>query len=289
MIQYQKIYKKSELRLRAKSDCPGVLGEKMFEFVYDELSPEQKDAYLERIGCPKDLPVCEETLDQLILHHQLSVPFESIDVFRGEPVIPLDRDSLFDKIVVRRRGGFCFELNGGFVMLLRAVGFDAYSVMCRVAARREVLGDIAHRATIVRLNGKRYICDVGLGGPMAPFAVEISQTRQCKLNETYWVDPLEEGWYVLRKLADDGTVGQSIVFAPQPFLQKDFVPLCAHLISKPECGFRKNRTVNLRKPDGNAALSNNTLTIRRGAVTTEETVEEERIPQVLADIFGIVL
>lgn len=261
----------------------------MFEFTYDEITSEQRDAYLERIGCAGLSGVTKENLDKLVYEHQCHVPFEAFDCVAGMPEILLDRDTLFHKIVENRRGGFCFELNGMFVLLLRSLGFDAYSCVCRVAATRDVLGGLTHRGTIVRLDGRKYIVDVGLGGPMAPFAVELSEEKQTQYGETYWVEPTNEGWFLLRRLTNEGTVGNSIIFGTQAFLPTDFVPLCRNLTASKESRFRTVRMANLRRPNGYLNLMENILKISENGETREVPVTDEEYPAVLKDYFGLVL
>ena len=260
----------------------------MYEFTYDIFSPVQRDAYLQRINWTGPLPLTRDTLDRLVYLHQLSVPFEDLDIYPiPKRPITLDPDDLFHKVVELRRGGFCFELNGAFLLLLRAIGFDAYGCMCRVAATRDFLGDLAHRATLVRLDGHLYLCDVGLGGPMAPFAVEVSPERQTRMGETYWVEPTEEGWYLQRRLDEAGNPAQVIIFAPIPFLPKDFKPLCQALINNPESSFRCHRTVNLRTVDGHLNLRDSLLTIRDQNGKREQAVTEEELPQLLKELFHL--
>lgn len=261
----------------------------MFEFYYDVLTDAQMEAYLERIGCAMPTALTKETLDHLIYQHQCSVPFEAMDVFCGAADVPLDGASLYSKIVERKRGGFCYELNGLFVLLLRKLGFDAYSCMCRVAANRTDLGNLFHRATLVRLDGKLFLCDVGLGGPMAPFAVEVSTQRQTQMGETFWIEPTYEGWYLQKRLASDGSEASVIIFAPQPFLANDFVAYCRMLINAPGSSFRTVRQANLRTANGNINLRNNTLTITENGAHQETQLEDAQIPQVLKEHFGIVL
>ena len=78
--------------------------------------------YLERIGAERPTAPTPEALRDLHARHQLAVPFENLSIHLGEPIV-LDEDSLVDKIVLRRRGGFCYELNGAFGHLLTALGF----------------------------------------------------------------------------------------------------------------------------------------------------------------------
>jgi N-hydroxyarylamine O-acetyltransferase len=80
----------------------------MFEEYYAPLP--SKKQYLERIGLSGAFKPDKETLDRLIQAHQTSVPFENLDVYDAAREIRLDTQGLFDKLVARRRGGYCFEL-----------------------------------------------------------------------------------------------------------------------------------------------------------------------------------
>jgi len=80
------------------------------------------ERYLERIGHRGPIAPTLETLRQVHLAHLMTVPFENLSVRRGEAIV-LEESRLFEKIVLRRRGGFCYELNGLFAALLRTLGF----------------------------------------------------------------------------------------------------------------------------------------------------------------------
>ena len=259
----------------------------MYEFIYDTLTDEQVRAYLDRL-CFTDEHVCsKENLDRLIYLHQCHIAFENLDVYYRQLPLSLDTQDLFDKIITRGRGGFCFELNGLFVLLLRTLGYDAYSCVCRVAANRTELGNLAHRAVIVRLDGKTYVCDVGLGGPMPPFAVEISETRQTLRGETTWVEPTEMGWYLQRRLTKEGTEANIIIFGLQAFLAKDFIPLCTALTDDPNSVFRTNLMVNLRRPDGYHRLRNGVLTVESAEGKEDRTVTDAELASVLTEYFHL--
>ena len=76
------------------------------------------DSYLARISYSGPLAPTLENLRAIHYAHLLAVPFENLDIHRGMP-IALDQEYLYDKIVLRRRGGFCYELNSLFAALLR--------------------------------------------------------------------------------------------------------------------------------------------------------------------------
>ena len=148
----------------------------MYEFHYDGYTPEQCANYLRRIGAEADYtgePTLDN-LDMLISCHQKTVPFENLALVMNWGSIDLDPQALYQKIVLDHRGGFCFELNGAFQLLLKGLGYDAVGCMARVGL--PFLGELTsldHRGIIVRLNGKSYYCDVGMGGPKADWAVEF--------------------------------------------------------------------------------------------------------------------
>ena len=78
------------------------------------------DAYLKRINYQGALAPTAETLRALQLAHLRRVPFENLSIHAGEPIV-LQEEALFTKIVERRRGGFCYEVNGLFAALLRSL------------------------------------------------------------------------------------------------------------------------------------------------------------------------
>jgi len=259
----------------------------MYEFTYEALTKEQVQAYLDRICFTGEHTCSKENLDRLIYLHQCHIPFEHLDVRYEQLPLALDGEGLYSKIITRQRGGFCFELNGMFVLLLRALGYDAYSCMCRVSANSTELRALAHRATIVRLDGNTYVCDVGLGGPMAPFAVNLDGTRETQHGETSWVEPTEMGWYRQRRMTKEGTEADMIIFGTQAFLPKDFVLLCTPLTTDPNGVFRVNLSVNMRRPDGYYRYRNGILTMESADGKVELPISDEELPEALAKYFNL--
>lgn len=80
-------------------------------------------AYLNRIGYEGAVNPSSDTLRALHLAHVLTVPFENLDIHLGRS-ISIEPEALFRKIVLARRGGYCFELNGLFALLLEQLGFS---------------------------------------------------------------------------------------------------------------------------------------------------------------------
>ena len=94
------------------------------------------NAYLQRINYRSSLAPTAQTLRELQLAHLFTIPFENLSIHSGEPII-LDDAALFEKVVVRRRGGFCYELNGLFAALLRQLGFDVTMLSASIAKMRK--------------------------------------------------------------------------------------------------------------------------------------------------------
>jgi len=265
----------------------------MLEFTYDNVP--DLDGYLDRIGYHSSRELTRDNLNELVRRHQMSVPFESLDCSIYKKTVTLDIPHLFEKVVTNRRGGYCFELNGIFVAMLRTFGFDAVSVMCRLVGNRPALGPVMHRGCLIRLDGKKYFADVGFGGAMAPFAVEVSEQKQTVFDETYWIEDGQEGWLNLMRLkhngiGDEGIVEDTVVpvlyFAPIAFPDYDFNAINA-LTSAPESNFSNRVWVTMRTESGYISLMNTTLTVVENRIKTVTELTENEIPQKLWDLFGL--
>ncbi|MEU9335900.1 arylamine N-acetyltransferase [Streptomyces sp. NPDC048290] len=132
----------------------------------------QVDAYLRRLGVEHPAWPTVDVLRELHLRHLQSVPFENLSLHLGEPIV-LEEKHLVDKLVGARRGGFCYELNGAFAALLKALGFDVTLLAGRVYGDEGVTGiPYDHLALRVRtVDGGEWLADVGYGaqshGPLA--------------------------------------------------------------------------------------------------------------------------
>ncbi|MDF2815911.1 MAG: acetyltransferase, partial [Paenibacillus sp.] len=129
----------------------------------DHLKPEVQ-AYLNRIGYSGPLDGSAAALAGLQDCHLHSVPYENLDILNGIP-LSLDIPRLLDKIVDRKRGGYCFELNALFGWLLRELGYSVTDLLARFW-RDEINTPPMRRHQVLRVEveGVPYLCDVGVGG-----------------------------------------------------------------------------------------------------------------------------
>src|ERR1051325_3885187 len=125
------------------------------------------EAYLRRINYHGPTNPSPTTLRALHVAHLRSVPFENLSIQAAEPIV-LNDEALFEKIVGRRRGGFCYEANGLFAALLRALGFKVSMLSAGVADAEGVFGPpFDHMALMVSLE-RRWLLDVGFGASFRP-------------------------------------------------------------------------------------------------------------------------
>ncbi|HAM15241.1 MAG TPA: hypothetical protein DCP91_05180 [Eggerthellaceae bacterium] len=248
------------------------------------------DAYLERMGLDSARRPSADFLDELISAHQHAVPFEDLDVFDRHAPIPLGVEQLFDKVVKRRRGGYCFELNGLFAALLRALGFEVQPCMGRVLMRPNPYPLVTHRANIVTIDGSRFLADVGFGGPMPAFAPVIEdgatrtlggQTFTLHVHDAYWWDVGYRG------TKDDERIVMR--FCQMPVEEHDFIPLSFYQAQNEQSAFRLHRMVNVKTETGAYDIRDTTFTeFSRAGAMSFEVESEEALDALLAEKFGIV-
>ena len=130
------------------------------------MNSNQLASYFSRIGYRGPLEPSLSVLHQLTAAHVQHIPFENLDVLLGRG-IDLSEDAVFDKLVERRRGGYCFEQNGLFLRVLTALGFDVTPLSARVRLDRprDFIPPRTHMFLRVALpDDGVWLTDVGVGG-----------------------------------------------------------------------------------------------------------------------------
>ncbi|MDR7300811.1 arylamine N-acetyltransferase family protein [Haloactinomyces albus] len=157
------------------------------------------DAYLERIGRPRTEPSAE-TLRSLHEAHVRTIPFENVDVVLGEHP-GLETGVVTDKLIGRRRGGYCYEHALLFAAVLEHLGFSVRRRMARVQPHRA--GPRTHMVLIVRTDAGDHLADVGFGaGVLHPMPLEHGAV----VDQTGWPHRLthHEGVWTLSKYGENG-------------------------------------------------------------------------------------
>lgn len=248
------------------------------------------DRYLARIQFEGDRHPSAETLTALQLAHLTHVPFENLSIHANEAIV-LEPDALYDKIVRRRRGGFCYELNGLFAELLRALGFGVSRVAARVASAESGYSPpFDHMALLVSAEQSTYLVDVGFGDSFRlPLVVEPDRT-QSQLGRAYKL-VRDDDWLVLKGKQRDADWQPEYRFTQQAFELTDFVPRCHFHQTSAESHFRRGRVCTLATPDGRITLREHTLitSTLAGNRHERELADEAEVARVLAEQFGVVM
>lgn len=141
------------------------------------------DAYFDRIGFKGSRIPSLELLNNITLAHVRSIPFENLDILLGKS-INISLDSVFEKLIIQKRGGYCFEQNGLLLHVLQKLGFEVTPISARVRLDRprEFTPPRTHVFLRVEHSGKSWFTDVGVGGVSLTSAIEFIQDTEQKTN-----------------------------------------------------------------------------------------------------------
>lgn len=241
--------------------------------------------YLERLNYDGPLDGSVNALFALQEAHYESVPYENFDILRGR-ALSMDLPDLYKKIVLMHRGGYCFELNGLFGALLRALGYDVTEYFARFLRNEPLIAMPRHRALIVKVQGKRYFVDVGVGGIAPRWPLLMTPGMEQKQNdETYRLslDPVLSN--VIQELRH-GEWANYISFSDNPAYPVDFVAVnywCQHA---KESIFNKEPMATIRTPDGRVTMYGREIKIFSKGGVKVISVEEEELDKIAKEWFG---
>jgi N-hydroxyarylamine O-acetyltransferase len=252
-------------------------------------------AYLRRIGLSA---APERTLDglaQLGLAHLCAVPFENLDIAGGR-TLSLDLEAIYDKIVVRRRGGFCYELNGLFAWLLRELDFAVTLLAGRLVdpVTAEPGPERAHLVLLVDLDGP-WLVDVGWGEVYRrPFALRAGNEHVDRGIASYRLEQRNDRWQVVERHDDSletnlkATPGWRIAyrFDLEPYELTDFEETCRWQETESPF-FTRHRFCTLATPDGRRTLMDDRLVVRAAGERVERRVTNDEWPVLLDELFGV--
>ena len=231
------------------------------------------EPYLARVGFEGKPQLDLRTLGALQFGHVVRIPFENLSPLMGEEV-PLGVDALVDKLVHRKRGGWCFEHNGLFAHVLREIGFEVTTLAARVrwGVPRGVVTSRSHMVLLVDVRGERYLADVGFGGLTltAPLRFEPG-LEQMTPHEPHRVVQDDAGDFVLEAFVG-GEWQQLYAFDLRPAMQSDYEVSNWYLAHHPESIFVKGLMAARADTDRRYALRNLRYSIHHRHGETERRV-----------------
>jgi len=250
------------------------------------------NAYFERINYTKAAKPNTQTLYELHLAHMLAVPFENLDIELKRP-IQIDDQSIWNKIVIKHRGGFCYELNGLFAWLLKQIGFEVTYLNARVYRQDGSLGiDFDHLALLVQIPGESgsWLADVGFGDSFdKPLRFEIN-TEQIQGLRVYWLEQVSAGYAVWRRNYD-GIQERKYFFdlIPHKF-PEEYEAACLYQQTSPESGFTRGSIISRATEDGRVSLEDGRLILTTSGQRTEKPISnKEEYNKLLKEYFAVEL
>ena len=220
-------------------------------------------AYLRRINYNGVIYRDLTTLRALQYNHVFNIPFETLDIHNKIPII-LRIESLFQKVILDRRGGYCYELNTLFHRLLTLCGFTAYMVEGRLLHRHGYGRPFEHMALIVELEGKKWLVDVGYGDfsfrplAIAPGEVQSDGRTFYQILENVQVDGQE--YLGVAKWSDSKQNFKiEYIFTLTPRALHEFSDMNHFHMTSRESHFSRSLLISLPTTDGRISIINNKL------------------------------
>ena len=246
-------------------------------------------AYWERIGfAPVDGESAEDQFVRLHRCHSFAVPFEDFNSFCGVPV-SLAVEDIFHKVVYQHRGGYCFELNRLFHILLEKMDYTVTPIFCRPFSGEGVKLPMTHRMALVSINENIWVADVGLGGngwvdPLR-FVLNTEQTQWGRIFRI--VEDPELGYVVQVKRGENFVMG--VAFDLKPAEESDFIMSNYYTSTCPSSPFVNRMMCTLPTPTGRYTIRDTKLKIEGECGLQEYTLTADSIADVLSTYFSLVL
>jgi len=241
--------------------------------------------YLKRIHCSIQQPTIK-FLQQLQKNHMYYVPFENLDVMRRVPIY-LNLETIYEKIVTNKRGGYCYEVNGLFQWLLEAVGFDTYLVGATVMRPTgEFAKKNTHVGIIVTLD-QPYLVDVGFGNSQLQPLTLDGQTFT-DVSGTYKVKQLDDITYDLMRIHDNAWRTLYRFQLKEMSLSGFHEGVVYNQVSK-NSSFTHADLITKPTETGRITLRDHTLTITYHGEKTEQKLTPSEKTETLRKTFGIYL
>ncbi|MFI1257416.1 arylamine N-acetyltransferase [Streptomyces netropsis] len=247
------------------------------------------DGYLARIGCTGTPRVDLATLRAVHRGHVAAFPFENLEILLGRPVL-LDVPALQDKMVKRRRGGYCYEQNLLLAAALDRIGFSFTGLGARVRMGSDRQRAVTHMALKVEADGEQWLCDVGFGGegllePL-PFRDGV---RERQGDWTFGIEREQKDVRVLRTLHPEGW-SDLYAFGPEERFPVDYAVMNHYISTHPRSPFVSRPVVQQTESDHRRNLVGTVLTRARADGSRDACeVGVEELTDVLSREFRIEL
>ena len=226
-------------------------------------------------------------LNELQSKHIAQYSFNSLGVVLGQE-LPLDVESLLNKIVKRRRGGYCFEHNKLVLKVLKELNFDVRLLLAKVVYNQDVEVARTHRVTLLSFAGDNYIVDAGFGhlGARFPVKIELGLVQE-QGDAQYRIIKNSRDEYCFQ-VFKEGEFFTLYTFDLQHYTESDC--LVAHFYSHkhPDAAFVNNLVVCRKFSNEIKSLRNGEFHHIIGNVTnTTQIIEVKQLHQLLTEVYQL--
>lgn len=251
--------------------------------------------YLQRIKYKGPITPTVSTLHNIHLAHLQSIPFENLDIHLGNSIV-LKLNVIFEKIVSRHRGGFCYELNGLFAWLLQKLGFKVTLLSASDAHENGDFGpEFDHLALQVEcpadssMPSLSWLADVGWGDTFCvPLRLDKSDVEQLEGLRAYRIDQ-DDSYLMLWQRNYDGHWEKQYRFTLEPRQFADFEPMCRYHQTSLKSLFTQRQICTRATANGRITLEDKKFIITENGQRQERVVNEVEYQSILKNRFGIKL
>ena len=242
--------------------------------------------YLTRIQVAAPISIDLKTLAKLQLAHLKAVPFENLDIHYGKH-ITLDLERFYEKIVIKKRGGFCYEINGLFHALLCELGFNAKIISARTSRENGGFAEeYNHLAIVVTIDETDYLVDAGFGRfAIAPLKID---THSSVFDGTaaYQISKHDDDYFKVSRVEEGADIPEYIFTLTERRLD-EFAEMCEFQQTSPDSHFTQNKIISILKDYGRITLTNTQLKILRHEGIEIADFNEDQFEKYLAQYFDI--
>lgn len=239
--------------------------------------------YLDRIQAEERSAPDLDYLTHLQHRHLLSIPFENLDIHWKRPIV-LAKEPVFQKLILQKRGGYCYELNGLFCCLLTSLGFKSYLVSARVYQNLKGYSPLHdHASIVVQLAERNYLVDVGFGG----FCREPILLMEEEIIPSFPLDYRVDRYYTYWRInAGKGKAWlPEFIFKQRPYSWSDFEQRSHFHQTDPTSHFAAGPLISILTEQGRITLTN-----KKWKVAGQEEIliqDGEEFAAYLQQYFGI--
>ena len=242
--------------------------------------------YLDRINFHKKLDVTKDVLYELQKTHLLNVPFENLDIHYGKK-ISIHPNDIYQKVVIGKRGGFCYELNGLFYQLLKKIGFSVKLISGQVYIEKgEYSPKYDHLAIIATIDNQEYLVDVGFGKfSLEPLKIQIDQEIKDNIGQ-FQFDKYDSEYFRINEIKSNNLIPQYIFIIEDCGLS-EFKERCEFHQTSTDSHFTHKKVISIAKENGRITLNNTRLKITHLGIEEEIIFDKNEYISRLKEHFNI--